>query len=235
MQLPPWHQRLRPPSCHSQVYNIIYYYYICFRSLRLLHPCLFFCFVYVIYLLQVGGCCLYLSLSLLSIFSLCFVCVSLFCVSYFTRWMKNSNQGLYVYYYQPRLILYNLFPIFGLLLLSLSLSFFVVYLLSVLCLCVPVVSVLSCVSYFTRWMKHSNQGLYALFIVCVVYVMLLMLCFSGVWLEHSYYRMKHCYEGMKHILSVFASSSSSFFYLKFCTLGVQEHCDGIIDNYYHYY
>jgi hypothetical protein len=27
MQLPPCHQRLRPPSCHNQVYNIIYYYY----------------------------------------------------------------------------------------------------------------------------------------------------------------------------------------------------------------
>jgi len=139
MQLPPWHQRLRPPSCHSQVYNIIYYYYICFRSLRLLHPCLsFFCFICVIYLLQVGGCCLYLSLSLLSIFSLCFVCVSLFCVSYFTRWMKHSNQGLYVYYYQPRLILYNLFPIFGFCCLYLSLS-----LLSIFFLCCVCVSLLS--------------------------------------------------------------------------------------------
>ncbi len=74
-------------------------------------------------------------------------------------------------------------------------------------------------------MKHSNQGLYALFIVCV-YVMLLMLCFSGVWLKHNYYRIKHSYEGMMHILSIFSSPSS---YCKFCTLGVQVHCDGRIE------
>jgi hypothetical protein len=133
-------QNINSPPCRSQVYNLIYYFCICFRSLWLLYPCLSYC------------CCL-CELSVVAAHFL-------------------SHLWL---------------------LLSLSVSFFVVFLLSVLCLCVPVVSVL-CVSYFTGgWstvtkvcmfiiinLIDSLLSLFSFFSPCCVCVSLLSLCFVSL-------------------------------------------------------
>jgi hypothetical protein len=147
MQLPPCHQRLRPPSCHNQVYNIIYYYYY-------------------IYLLPFSKI-IVASLSLLLLLS--------------TKWFISYRSVVAV---------------------SICLSLFVIFLLSVFCL--PVVSVL-CVSNFTRWMKHNKVCLviifsslsYLLLSICPCCLASLLVLFS-IWCIS--YRWWKYYKVLYHLI-----------------------------------